>query len=53
MVVPDREVNSISHETTFPVGIRDRETLRAWALELTEHVGAGCGDTVCVAGRSS
>jgi DNA polymerase-4 len=38
-VVPDREAKSISHETTFAADIRDRDVLRAWLLELTEHVG--------------
>ncbi|MEX0700977.1 MAG: DNA polymerase IV [Planctomycetales bacterium] len=38
-VVPDREAKSVSHETTFPTDISDREALRAWLLELTEHVG--------------
>jgi DNA polymerase-4 len=38
-VVPDRDAKSISHETTFPADIRDRDVLRAWLLELTEHVG--------------
>ena len=38
-VVPDQDAKSISHETTFAVDISDRETLRAWLLELTEHVG--------------
>lgn len=37
-VVPDREARSISHETTFPEDIRDTDLLRAWLLELTEHV---------------
>ncbi len=37
-VVPDREARSISHETTFPTDITDRDVLRAWLLELTEHV---------------
>lgn len=37
-VVPDREAKSISHETTFAADIDDREALRAWLLELTEHV---------------
>jgi DNA polymerase-4 len=50
-VVPDREAKSISHETTFPADIRDRETLRAWVLELAEHVGRRCGDRP--AGRRS
>lgn len=51
-VVPDREAKSISHETTFAVDIDDREILRAWLLELTEHVGQRlrrhglCGRTV-------
>ncbi|MBW3600167.1 MAG: DNA polymerase IV [Planctomycetes bacterium] len=38
-VVPDREAKSISHETTFAVDITDLDALRAWLLELTEHVG--------------
>jgi len=38
-VIPDREAKSISHETTFATDITDREVLRAWLLELTEHVG--------------
>jgi DNA polymerase-4 len=38
-VVPDREAKSISHETTFAADISDLEALRAWLLELTEHVG--------------
>ena len=38
-VVPDREAKSISHETTFAADISDVEALRAWLLELTEHVG--------------
>ena len=38
-VVPDREAKSISHETTFPSDVEDVEALRAWLLELTEHVG--------------
>ncbi len=37
-VVPDREAKSISHETTFAADISNREALRAWLLELTEHV---------------
>lgn len=37
-VVPDREAKSISHETTFATDISDPEALRAWLLELTEHV---------------
>ncbi len=38
-VIPDREAKSISHETTFATDIADPEALRAWLLELTEHVG--------------
>jgi DNA polymerase-4 len=38
-VVPDRDAKSISHETTFAADITDLEALRAWLLELTEHVG--------------
>jgi DNA polymerase-4 len=38
-VVPDRDARSISHETTFATDVHDREALRAWLLELTEHVG--------------
>ena len=38
-VVPDREAKSISHEATFATDLSERETLRAWLLELTEHVG--------------
>ena len=37
-VVPDREAQSISHETTFAADIGDLEVLRAWLLELTEQV---------------
>lgn len=37
-VVSDRSAKSISHETTFPADIRDRDVLRAWLLELTEQV---------------
>ena len=36
--MPDREAKSISHETTFPVDIRDADVLRAWLLSLTEQV---------------
>ena len=39
LVVPDREAKSISHETTFPVDVEDREVLRAWLMELAEQVG--------------
>jgi DNA polymerase-4 len=38
-VVPDREAKSVSHETTFPVDIGDRESLRAWVVELAQQVG--------------
>jgi DNA polymerase IV len=37
-VIPDREAQSISHETTFAVDVAEPETLRAWLLELTEQV---------------
>src|SRR5205823_3723026 len=37
-VVPDREAKSISNETTFAADIDDLEVLRAWLLELVEHV---------------
>jgi DNA polymerase-4 len=39
-VVPDREAKSISTETTFPQDVVDREALRAWLLDLTEHLAA-------------
>lgn len=39
-VVPDRDAKTISHETTFPADIGDREVLRAWLLQLTEQVAA-------------
>ena len=51
-VVPDREAQSISHETTFPTDIGDREVLRGWLLELAEQVTCRlrrlqiCGRTV-------
>lgn len=35
-VAPDREAKSISHVTTFAQEIAERDTLRAWLLELTE-----------------
>jgi DNA polymerase IV len=38
-VTPDRSARSISHETTFPKDIRDRELLRACLAELVEQVG--------------
>jgi DNA polymerase-4 len=38
-VVPDRSAKSISHETTFPKDIRDRELLRTCLAELVEQVG--------------
>jgi DNA polymerase IV len=37
-VIPDQEAKSISHETTFAADVSDLEVLRAWLLELTEHV---------------
>jgi len=51
-VVPDREAQSISHETTFAADIHDMETLRACLLQLTEQVAWRlrkqdlCGGTV-------
>src|SRR5262245_17078567 len=38
-VVPDEEAKSLSTETTFARDIGDRVVLRAWLLELTEHLG--------------
>ncbi len=38
-VVPDREAKSISNETTFSEDIADIDILRAWLIELVEHVG--------------
>jgi len=38
-VISDREAKSISHESTFAADLSDPEALRAWLLELTEHVG--------------
>ena len=37
-VIPDVEAKSLSHETTFANDIFELEVLRAWLLELTEHV---------------
>ena len=37
-VVPDREAKSISHETTFPEDIDEKEVLRAWLVDLVEQV---------------
>lgn len=37
-VVPDREAKSVSHETTFATDVADDEILRAWLVELVEHV---------------
>ena len=37
-VIPDQEAKSISHETTFATDVTELEVLRAWLLELTEHV---------------
>ena len=37
-VVSDSEAKSISNETTFDSDINNRDTLRAWLLELTEQV---------------
>ena len=37
-VVSEHEARSISHENTFPVDIRDPETLQAWLQELAGQV---------------
>ena len=37
-VVSDSEAKSISNETTFDYDISNRDTLRAWLMELTEQV---------------
>ena len=37
-VVPDRQAKSISHETTFSHDMDEIESLRAWAVELSEQV---------------
>jgi DNA polymerase-4 len=37
-VVPDREAKSISTETTFAQDIGDRQVLRAWLLDLVDHL---------------
>ncbi len=37
-VVSDAEAKSISNETTFDTDISQRDTLRAWLMELTEQV---------------
>jgi DNA polymerase IV len=39
-VVPDRDAKSISSETTFAQDIDDRETLRMWLLDLTDHLAS-------------
>ncbi len=39
-VITDKVARSISHETTFPVDITDRDVLRAQALALTDQVAA-------------
>lgn len=38
-VVSDSRAKSISNETTFDIDIADKETLRAWLMDLTEQVG--------------
>jgi DNA polymerase-4 len=37
-VVPDREAKSVSSETTFAEDVADVEVLKAWLVELVEHV---------------
>jgi DNA polymerase-4 len=39
-VTIDRKAKSISHETTFPVDVSDREILAAWLLELSDQLGS-------------
>jgi DNA polymerase-4 len=39
-VVPDRDAKSISSETTFAQDVDDRETLKMWLLDLTDHLAA-------------
>lgn len=48
-VVADRDARSISHETTFPSDIEDVSVLRAWLLELTEHVARRLRDNALTA----
>jgi DNA polymerase-4 len=38
-VVPDEDAKSVSTETTFARDIGDRVVLRAWLLDLVEHLG--------------
>jgi|HubBroStandDraft_6_1064221.scaffolds.fasta_scaffold54311_3 DNA polymerase IV len=40
LVVPDRDAKSISSETTFAEDIADRETLKMWLLDLTDHLAS-------------
>ena len=37
-VVPDRDAKSISTETTFQQDIDDPHLLRAWLLDLADHL---------------
>jgi DNA polymerase-4 len=37
-VVPDREAKSVSTETTFAQDVGDRAVLRAWLLDLVDHL---------------
>jgi len=39
-VVADRDAKSISTETTFARDIGDRDTLRAWLLDLTDQLAS-------------
>jgi DNA polymerase-4 len=39
-VVPDRDAKSVSTETTFAYDIGDRGVLRAWLLDLVDHLAA-------------
>jgi DNA polymerase-4 len=38
-VTPDEQAQSLSTETTFARDVGDRAALRAWLLELVEHLG--------------
>lgn len=40
LVVPDRDAKSISSETTFAEDIEDRDTLKMWLLDLTDHLAS-------------
>jgi DNA polymerase-4 len=58
-VVPDRDAKSLSTETTFAQDVGYRTVLRAWLLELVDHLGGRlrheglCARTVEVKVRST